>query len=401
MKMAFLSVHSSPLGPMGTRDTGGMSAYLLGLSQALDEMGHSVDIFTGAELNGETPQQIGSSAVRLITIKKKRSGASREELFSNASQLAAQIGAFIRRSQVSYDLIFSHYWLSGLAGRTLNRDLKLPHLVMFHTLGRAKNESCSGEHEPMLRLEEENKLAAGCDMVVTASRLEQEKVCSYFSLPKERVAVIGSGINRAHFTPLERKRAREKAGVSGYKVMLAVGRIEPVKGFELLIEAAALLPLEDPFRVIIVGGDSADAAKIAALKELAASRGVSDRLHFTGRIEHKELPIYYSAADVTVIPSFYESFSMVALESIACGTPVVSGPVGVIPELAEGEAGEQVVKLVGDRSPAAWAAAIRKVYLGENRLVPVSIDSCLAPYNWHSVAEKLVQSLKFQQLSGR
>jgi len=395
MKMAFLSLHSSPLGPMGSKDTGGMSAYLLGLSRALSEQGHSVDIYSRAEENeGELPRQIGESTVRLIGLNGGLKRVPKEKLFYRAGDLAAQIVAFMRRDNVSYDLIFSHYWVSGTCGRKLGGLLQLPHLVMFHTLGRAKNESCPDECEPNLRLAEEEKLAAECDMVITASLFEQKKVRSYYSLPAEKVAVIGSGINRAHFTPSERNRAREKVGVSGYRVILAVGRIEPIKGFELLVDAVSLLPLEDPFRVIIVGGDSTDTAKIAALKELAALRGISDRLHFTGRIEHEELPFYYSAADVTVIPSFYESFSLVALESIACGTPVISSPVGVMPELASGGAGEQAVKLAGDRSPAAWAAEIRKNYIRAKRLTPEDVEECLAPYNWAAVAEKLVHSVK-------
>ncbi|MFU8794850.1 MAG: glycosyltransferase [Dethiobacteria bacterium] len=394
LRIALLSIHSSPLGQMGTKDTGGMSTYLLGLSRALGEEGHSVDIFSrGSGKKGSFVQDI-SPGVRLITLNDGLGPLAKEDLFWHTENIAALLLDFTEVSRSEYDLIFSHYWLSGCVGRVVSDKMKLPHLVMFHTLGQAKNENCPAENEPAQRLLEEEALAFGSDLVVTAAHSEKERVARYYKLDPEKIAVIPCGIDRNLFKPVARKSARDELTLSGEKIILSVGRIEPVKGLDLLVRAAALLPAEDKIRLVIAGGDSSGEARIAELKELAAGAGFSGMLTFSGSIDHNRLPLYYSAANVTVISSAYESFGMVALESPACGTPVVAGPVGIIPELLDPDHPDTLGCLVGSRDPVDWAAAIRKTYMRPDPISATDITARLAPYNWDASAEKLIDLVR-------
>lgn len=395
MRMAFLSVHSSPLGRAGSKDTGGMSTYLRGLSRALGEMGHQIDLFTRAAAAGEEGVWEISPGVRLIAFEDGLGPLDKYELYPHCSHMAAVIDRFCGEGKAAYSLIISHYWLSGVVGRVLQEKWKIPHLIMFHTLGRAKNKACRDENEPRLRLEQEEALARSCDRIIVASRQEKENLLRFYNLPPDKIVHIPGGIDRTLFKPLERSQSKTAIGLDGKKIILSVGRIEPIKGFDLLISAAALLPGEDDFRLVIVGGDDQSSERIARLKEGAAEQGLAGKVIFPGLVEHERMPLYYSAADVTVLASHYESIGLVALESIACGTPVAAGSVGVIPELLDNRAAgyPAPVYVPADRSPAAWAAAIRQALLRPGPLGAGEIESCLAPFNWPPVAAELARQL--------
>lgn len=391
-----LSIHSSPLGRLGAKDTGGMSTYLRGLSGALGAGGHRVDLFTRVSDRSSAGARDIAPKVRLVSVADHLGILSKNELYPLASVIAEAVQKFCRGDGVAYDLIFSHYWVSGVVGQVLQQSWKRPHLIMFHTLGRAKNEACWGESEPDLRIIEEEQLANSCDLVVTAALSEKHKLIAYYGLANDKITVIPCGLDRKLFRPLESRKTREQIGLSGVseRMILAVGRVEPVKGFDLLIRAAANLPEEDNYKVVIVGGDAASSEQIAVLKETAAHLGLQKKLLFTGLVDHDQLPLYYNAATVTVIPSHYESFGLVALESIACGTPVVAGPVGVIPELIfEGEH-DPCGRIVQGRDPADWAAAIRQIYLQSGRINAAEIETRFASYSWPAAAEALVSRVK-------
>ncbi len=406
MRMAFLSVHSSPVGKAGSKDTGGMSTYLRGLSGALGEMGYEVDLFTRAASPDEAGVKTLSPGVRLIALDDGAGPLSKNKLYPHLPATVDAIEKFCRTENISFDLIFSHYWLSGCVGRELSKNWQVPHLVMFHTLGRAKSEACQAENEPDLRLAEEENLARSSDQIIAAAPLEKERIINYYSLRKDHVEVIPCGVDRQLFCPLNRPVAREEAGLTGNKVILAIGRIEPIKGYELLIRAAALLPDEDKIKVVIIGGDEKSEIQAAHLKELAADHGISDRLILAGLVEHQYLPLYYNAADVTVIPSHYESFGLVALESLSCGTPLVAGSTGIFSELLKPytkETAELLTKkkspgiLLENRTASAWAEAIRNCYLHRSAPLDPSItNEILAPYNWRTAAyafSNLIQEL--------
>jgi D-inositol-3-phosphate glycosyltransferase len=392
LRIAMLSIHSSPLGRLGAKDTGGMSTYLLGLSGALGAAGHRVDLFTRVADQSSAGVLNVAHNVRLVSVADHLGILNKNELYPHAAVIAEAVQKFCRGDGAIYDLIFSHYWVSGVVGQLLQQSWKRPHLIMFHTLGRAKIETCRGESEPERRIIEEEQLANSCDLVVTASLSERYKLTTYYGLAKDKIAIVPCGVDRELFRPLDSRTAKEQSGLGGdrERIILAVGRVEPVKGFELLIRAAAYLPIEDNCKVVIVGGDAASSDQIVALKETAAHIGLQEKLLFTGLVDHDQLPLYYNAAAVTAIPSHYESFGLVALESLACGTPLVAGPVGVLPELIIAEEHDPCGSIVQGRDPVFWAAAIRQIYLQSGQIAAAEIETRLAPYSWPAAAEAFV-----------
>ncbi len=395
MRIAFLSIHSSPLGRAGEKDTGGMSTFLRGLSSALGEAGHKVDLFTRPDSAGKDLVREIKAGVRLVCPDDGLGPLSKQELYPHYRTIAESIDRFCRGDNSRYDLIFSHYWLSGCVGQVLKKNWNVPHMLMFHTLGRAKNEACPEENEPLLRLEAEKELARSCDLIITAARQEKEKILTYFDLPLEKVALIPCGINREIFKALgihQRLRAKEQLGwEKKTKIILSVGRIEPVKGLDLLLKAASLLPAEESFQVVIAGGDKSSSIQVESYKKTAARLGLEGKVYFTGIVEHEKLPFYYNAADVTVLTSHYESFGLVALESIACGTPVVASPVGIIPELiATGNNDDFIGYMVENRNPPTWAEKISRALNSNKPLDQSVLDTRLAPYSWKQAASELI-----------
>ncbi len=388
LKIAILSIHSSPLGALGTKDTGGMSTYLLGLTEALGASGHLVDIYTRA-LTGTNNQVVEvSTNVRLISINDGLNLLNKYELAQHANLLSEMIDDFSHHHNLHYDLLFSHYWISGLVGQLLQSKWQLPHLLMFHTLGRAKNELCPGESEPLERLAVEEKLALNADLLIVATQSERKRLLNYFSLDPNRIQVIPVGIDRHHFRPLDRSSAKEKIGIGTEKIILSVGRLEPVKGFDLLLAAAALIDPVFDLKVVIVGGDDQNRDLEADLKKTADRLKLTDRVIFAGRAAYDSLPYYYNAAAVTVIPSYYESFGLVAIESLACNTPLIAGPVGVILELAALPGSESHIHLVPERNPALWAAKIKEVLSAPQLIAKEDANHLLEGYSWPAAAKR-------------
>ena len=395
MRVAILSTHSSPLGRAGSKDTGGMSTYLRGFSAALGEKGHRVDLFTRSYDAGEDRVLQVAPNVGLICPADGLGFLEKEQLHPHCPAVADSIERFCRREKIRYDYIFSHYWLSGVIGNILQQRWDIPHLLMFHTLGRAKNESCPGENEPLLRLETEAELARSCQLLVAAAESEKKRLLKYYDLAPEKVVIIPGGIERSSFYPFEPKESQEAkirvGGRANSKIILSVGRIEPVKGLDLTLKAAALLPAEDNFELFIVGEDDRSSALASALKEEAYRLGLDGKVRFVGVVDHDLLPYYYNAADMTVLASHYESFGLVALESIACGSPVVASPVGIVPELIG--ANSSLGSLIEERDPTRWAAVIHRVLTGAKPLPRAELDAVLAPFSWPAAAERFLAAL--------
>lgn len=383
------------MGKAGSKDTGGMSTYLCGLSEALAKKGHMVDIFTRQENSGGDRVEKIAPGVRIINIEDGQGRLDKYDIFPHCELIAKLVKDFCERDNLKYDLIYSHYWISGCVGRVLKENWGLPHLIMFHTLGRVKNEACPGEAEPPIRLREEERLALECDAIITASQLEKENVLRCFDLPVGRVKVITSGIDGKLFKSADGNHVKipflSKLIEDDHKIILAVGRIEPVKGFELAVETLALTAKTEKVRLLIVGGDSNSTQKTQFLKAKAEDLGVSDYLFFAGLVNHQKMPFYYRAASVTIIPSFYESFCLTALESIACGTPLVAAPVGVMPELFDkrkqsGAAGY----LVEGRNPVLWADALQKILFKSTPLDSSEVCRLMEPYDWDKIVDSFV-----------
>ncbi len=333
-----LSVHTSPLAPLGGRDTGGMNVYIRQLARELSSRGIRVDVYTRAS-SADTPLvQEDVPGFRTISLPVgSLQPVGREELHGLLPAIAEAVDRYRIVENVEYDVLHSHYWLSGLVAMRLAERWDIPWAHMSHTLGVLK-DAYRGPHqerESDLRLHSEAEVLHAADGVIVSNDVERDEVLGRYELDGSRVYVAPCGVDLGLFHPDSKTASRRRLEIGSHeKVALYVGRIEPLKALDTLIEAAAILKARmGALRVLIVGGsagpgDTATEREIERLQALAAQLGVEDVVQFRGPVAQTALPDLYRAADVSAVPSHYESFGMAALESLACGTPVVASRVG-------------------------------------------------------------------------
>lgn len=392
LRIAMLSIHSSPLGELGTGDTGGMSVYIRELSRELGRAGHSVDIYTCAHSGRRDTELFLSENVRVIRLATGQSGhITKDMLYGHLPEVFRSLDAYITANRLSYDLIHSHYWLSGMVGRLAQDRRFAPHVVMFHTTGMAKKLACGGEREPVHRLIAERRLALTSDRIFTPTQRERDLLMRYYDVPFEKIGMVPCGVNLERFRPVTRELARKELGLQGTgPIVLYVGRFAPVKGLDRLLAAAAHLRSHRGLKFVIIGGDGPQTPAFIELKRLAKKASIVDMVRFRGRVEHDLLPLYYSAADVLVVPSYYESFGLVGLEALACGTPVIAGHVGAMDTvIRDGKTG-----LLADiRNPRSLAAAIEKFItaLPNTSTSREEIRASVLGYGWGDIASAVLQ----------
>jgi len=391
LKIAMLSVHSCPVGNLGAKDTGGMSVYIRELARELGGKGHLVDVYTRVhDQNDPQVVDLGHNA-RLIHLRVgDDTRIEKLALYTHLPDFACSLENYCQQNNQRYDIIFSHYWLSALVGEYLKNWWHIPHLTMFHTLGAVKNTFNIGSEETELRIETEKSLARNCDRIIAATPVEKEYLTHLYTATPERIEVIPCGVNLQLFYPRGKRISRQRLGLTDDKVLLFVGRIDPLKGINQLIKALPLLQNGQKRRLLIVGGDEDSRAEIATLQGLTQELKVQDSVSFLGTIKHEQLPYYYSAADLCVMPSYYESFGMVALEALACGTPVVATDVGALKSIIrQGETGY----VVTDNSPRQLAGQIELLLnhpITELKSVMAMRES-VSQYGWANIAEAIVR----------
>jgi D-inositol-3-phosphate glycosyltransferase len=335
LRVAMLCVHSHPLGRLGTTDTGGMSVYICQVALELGKRGHVVDIFT--RFNGLYSERTIdlSENVRLIQIKAgEKQPLSKLPLYFYLDEFIKGVDLFRDHGGLDYDIIHSHYWLSGWAGLWAQHHWSKPLVVTFHSIGVIKEKGIKNWNEPDLRLTCEKKLVAKCDLIISLTELEKQEIIQLCGGQLSNISVIQCGVDLDTFIPMNKKKARSALQIFDNKVnLLYVGRIDPLKGLGRLLSAAALLKKRLNFRLFIVGGDDPPGQEEERLVEMARNLGIEECVIFSGRVPQKDLPLYYSAADVFVFPSQYESFGLAGLEALACGTPIVATNVGVFSQI--------------------------------------------------------------------
>jgi len=391
LRIAMLSAHSCPVGKLGAKDTGGMSVYIRELAYELGKIGHLVDVYTRVhDPKDRQIYELGRKA-RLIHL---RAGKDEEihklAIYSHLSDFAVNLESFRTHNNLQYDLIFSHYWLSGLVGKCLQQCWNVPHITMFHTLGFIKNIVGVREDEPELRIKAERALTQNCHHIIAATEKEREKIVQHYGTLPERISVVPCGVNLEQFKPLDKESARQNLGLDCKRIILFVGRIDPIKGIDKLIKAISYLPSIQGLRLVVIGGGEDSQPAIEKLKKLAGNLNIQDSVTFPGLIKHDQLPYFYSAADVCVVPSYYESFGLVALESLACGTPVVTTDVGNLRSIIrQGETGY----VVTDNAPHRLAEKIalllsRPCEDAESiRLIRASVSQ----FGWANIAGEIVK----------
>ena len=334
LRIAMLSVHTCPLAVLGGKETGGMNVYVRELSRELGRMGVEVDIFTRSQdptIRRVVPM---GDSVRVVHLPAgPEAPLPRERVFEHLDEFVDGVEAWRLTRDAEYDLIHAHYWLSGVVALTLRERWSVPMLQMFHTLGDLKNRVArrAADLEPAVRLAEEARVIASAERLVAASLAERAYLVRHAGADPERIAVVPCGVDTELFTPGDAEAARAALGRSGDPLILYVGRLAPIKGLETLLEAIALLARRGRrVRLVVVGGDADEPqhGHEAGLRARIATLGIGDLVSFAGPQPQETLRTHYVAADVTVLPSHYESFGMVALEAMACGSPVVASRVG-------------------------------------------------------------------------
>jgi D-inositol-3-phosphate glycosyltransferase len=395
LKLAILSVHTCPLSKPGGKDTGGMNVYVNELAISLGKQGHSVDVFTRLQNNRRKRViQIGENA-RVVHIQAGPEKLDKLAIFNYLPEFTSNLEDFRNGNKLEYDVIFSHYWLSGVSGTTLQQIWHVPHLVMFHTLGIIKNSVGSGENEPQLRIESEKSLVNQCDRIVASTEHEKEFLLNEYDIDPEKVTVVPCGVNLERFKPKDKTEAQRKIGLKEIeRVVLFVGRIERIKAIDRLIVAVSLVKNVPDIKLLVVGGDRNSHDEVRRLKAWASGLGIEKIVHFRDSVPQSKLSDYYSAADVLVLPSYAESFGMVALEALACGTPVIANNVGDLKNIIrQGETGY----VVENNMPGILAEKISLV-LTQNTGSVDAIRASVSGYDWDIISEQIIRQCENELL---
>lgn len=349
--LALLSVHTSPLAQPGTGDGGGMNVYVRSLASALARAGIACDVYTRAEHPSQPEVVVVEPRFRVIHVEAgPRASLSKETLPVHLDEFAAAVLERVTLCGPAYEALHAHYWISGMVAHRLKHELSLPMLTTFHTLARVK-----GAFEPTGdRAAREEEIIRCADLILASTAEEASQLHHLYGADPERVEVLPPGVDHQVFNPGDRERARARIGHRDERVLLFVGRIQPLKGLALAVRALA--EIEDAV-LWVVGGPSGEAGpgELARVRALAAELGVAGRIRFLDPQPHARLADYYRAADVCVVPSRSESFGLVALEASACGTPVVAAAVGGLRAIVDdGSTGF----LVEGRDPLDWATPV-------------------------------------------
>jgi D-inositol-3-phosphate glycosyltransferase len=405
LRIAMLSVHTCPLATLGGKKSGGMNVYVKELSIELGKRGIDVDVFTRSQdpcVPHVNDTALGPHA-RVIHIPTgPESPLSTAEIIPHLPEFVRNVTDFASSNHLRYDVIHSHYWLSGCAGLELKSAWGAPMIQMFHTLGQMKNRIAQSpaERESSMRIDIEQEIMREANYLVAATPAERVQLMWLYGADMRRIRVIPPGVDIDRFRPIPTAEARRAIGIpEDSQLLLFVGRIEQLKGIDILLQAIALLKQQRPegldrLCLSIVGGNIDDEAQedaeMARLKALHSQLGLGDLVTFLGAKSQDKLPDFYAAAEAVIVPSDYESFGMVALEAMACGTPVIASEVGGLAYLVQdGVTGFHVPT----REPAELAGRIR-LLLENNALrreMAIAARQAAERYSWPLIANQIEQ----------
>lgn len=400
-RLAVLSVHTSPLDAPGMGDAGGMNVYILETAKRLAHRDIEVDIFTRATSPDQPPSV---EAVPGVTVHHVAAGPYGGLLKEDLPGQLCAVTAGVLRAEASrpegwFDAVHSHYWLSGQVGWLASERWNVPLIHSMHTMAKVKNLALADGDtpEPAIRVIGEEQVVAASSRLVANTHREAAELIEHYDADPSRVSVVHPGVDLELFTAVaDNSSARNRFDLAADDfVLLFVGRIQPLKAPDVLIRAAAVLleqrpDLKDRLKVVVCGGPSGTGLERPdSLVQLAAELGISSAVRFVSPLPAAELAELYRAADVVCVPSYSESFGLVAVEAQACGTPVIAAAVGgLVTAVKDGVSG----LLVGNHDPAAWASAIERL-INDSRLRSQLAAGALAhasKFSWQATADSLI-----------
>jgi D-inositol-3-phosphate glycosyltransferase len=397
-KIATLMVHTSPLDQAGVGDAGGMNVYVVETAKKMAQAGVSVDIFTRAN-KPNLPESVeiaeGVNVKHLVAGPFE--GLSKEEL---PSQLGALTSAFMNHQKQLpsnyYSLLHSHYWISGQLGWMVSEATSIPLIHTMHTTAKVKNLNLAvGEKpEPHTRAIGEEQVVQAATGLIANTDAEAASLVSLYEACPDRVFVVAPGVDLQTFSPADGKAAaRNRLNIAPDAIMLTfVGRVQPHKGPDVLLKAAAEMVMHTPhlrakLAVVIIGGASGSVNELEKIKSLARFLKIEDIAHFIEPASREVLPDWYRASDLVCVPSYSESFGLVALEAQACGTPVVATAIGGLrTAVSDGISGS----LVDGHDPKAWSAVISRLIMEPQRRLLLGMNAVehASHFGWEATARK-------------
>lgn len=388
-RLAILSFHTSPLAQPGLGDGGGMNVYVRSLAGALARAGVACDVYTRAESPEAPPTVDLEAGVRVHhVVAGPAEPVAKEDLPELTEAFADAIAFDLLRSDQRPSLLHANYWLSGVAGHALKHEMDLPLVSTFHTLARVKAEAEAGT-VPELRASAEAEIVRCSDLILASTPGESDQLAGLYDAEPGRVEVVPPGVDHRTFSAGDGEQAKTNLGLSGRRVLLFAGRVQPLKGLDLAVRTLAQLADPDTILLIVGGPSGPDGPdELERIRDLVEDLGVGAQVRFVRPQPHVRLAEYYRAADVCLVPSRSESFGLVALEAAACGTPVVASAVGGLRSLVDdGVTGF----LVDARDPAAFAAPVATLLADADRAATMSAaaESRSMRYSWDMTAVRL------------
>lgn len=399
--LAILSVHTSPLAPMGGKKTGGMNVYIRELAYELGQRGINVDIFVRRSSPDEPKIDYGlGDNVRVVYLDAGPARLlSTDDIYPYLSEFTSRLIKFSTIHNMHYDIVYSNYWLSGWVAAKLQEAWGTPFVQMFHTLGQMKKRIKTNDMIlPDQRISTETQIIQWANRIVAATPAEHSQLVWLYRAKRRKIEIIPPGVNTSRFQPLSQSESRQHLGFDLNKhILLFVGRIEPLKSIDTIIKSLDVMKQQNPhaldnLQFALVGGDPQDTfdVEMMRLQKLTRNLGLEDVVLFLGAKDQNELPHYYASATAVIMPSDYESFGMVALEAMAMGTPVIASKVGGLAFLIrDNETGFHIPV----REPSVLAERITTLIADDDRTKKMGQKaSHLAQgYDWSKIADRIIE----------
>ncbi len=406
MRVALISMHTSPLAVLGGKDTGGMNVFVREIARELGRRNIAADVFTRSQ--GDWSLRLDPRLGPHVRVVHVTAGPDaplpKAALHAYVPEFVRWTCRFAEEQGLRYDVIHAHYWLSGLVGEALRACWGVPLVMTFHTLAALKNMVADQDQdmESELRLRSECHLCEAATLITASTQVEKTQLVRFYGAGSSRIRILHPGVDLARFHPIEQGYAKSVIGVRpDQRVILFTGRIERLKGVDTLLRAVALLRQQRPdwdwarVVVLIIGGDPtergrAENREMRRLHELREALRLKEQVCFLGARDQDALPYYYAAAEMLVMPSHYESFGMVALEAMACGTPVVASDVGSLSVLVQHNKTGLRVK-VNDPAELAEAIALLMDDPARRRRMGRRAACFAESYSWQVVCDRLLE----------